>query len=97
MGALDMSRPWLVAYPNPARIGLTISYNLTATAPTRLRIYDAAGKLVVNLRDAAQPRGRYTQRWSGMTANGKRVPAGVYFLKLQSGETRLTQKLIIQR
>jgi len=29
--------------------------------------------------------------------NGKQVPAGIYFVKLESGDTRLTQKLIIQR
>jgi hypothetical protein len=96
-GALDLSRPWLVAYPNPTRIGLTISYNLAGTAPTRLRIYDAAGKLIANLWDAARPRGRYVAHWNALAAGGGRVAAGVYFVKLESGGSRLTQKLVIQR
>jgi hypothetical protein len=94
---LDLSKPWLTAYPNPARLGLNISYNITSTATTHLRIYDAAGKVVANLMDAARPHGQYVTYWSGLAANGKQVPAGIYFVKLESGDTRLTQKLIIQR
>jgi hypothetical protein len=96
-GALDQSQPWLVAYPNPTRVGLTISYNITGTAPTRLRIYDAAGKLVANLWDATRPRGRYVAHWNALAAGGGRVAAGVYFVKLESGGSRLTQKFIVQR
>ena len=94
---LDLSKPWLTAYPNPTRVGLNISYNLTGTAPTRLRVYDAAGKIVTNLWDATRSRGQYVTRWGGLAGNGRQVPAGIYFVKLESGDTRLTQKLIIQR
>lgn len=96
-GALDMSRPWLVAYPNPTSVGLTISYNITGTAPTHLRIYDAAGKLVASLWNATRERGQYVARWNALTAGGSRIAAGVYFVKLESGESRLTQKFIVQR
>ena len=95
--ALDLSKPWLVVYPNPTRAGLSINYNVTSTASTCLRVYDASGKLVANLWDATRSRGHYVTQWSGLTTNGRQVPAGVYFVKLESGETRLTQKLIVQR
>ena len=94
---LDLSKPWLTAYPNPTRLGLNISYNITGTAPTRLRVYDATGKVVTSLWDATRSRGQYVTRWSGLAANGRQVPAGIYFIKLESGDTRLTQKLVIQR
>jgi hypothetical protein len=97
VNGLDLSKPWLTAYPNPTRRGLNISYNITGTAPTRLRVYDATGKVVTNLWDATRSRGQYVAHWSGLAANGKQTPAGIYFLKLESGDTRLTQKLIIQR
>jgi hypothetical protein len=97
VSGLDLSKPWLTASPNPARSGLNISYNITNTAPTRLRVYDAAGKVVTNLWDAGRSRGQYVTHWSGLAANGRQVPAGIYFVKLESGDTRLTQKLIIQR
>jgi hypothetical protein len=97
VAGLDLSKPWLTAYPNPTRLGLNISYNITSTATTRLRVYDAAGKVVTNLWDAARPSGQYLTHWNGMAADGTRVPAGIYFVKLESGDTRLTQKLIIQR
>lgn len=97
VSGLDLSKPWLTAYPNPARLGLNISYNVTSTAPTRLRVYDAAGKVVARLWDATRSRGQYVTHWSGLAADGRQVPAGIYFAKLESGDTRLTQKLIIQR
>jgi hypothetical protein len=96
-GALDLSRPWLVAYPNPTSVGLTISYNVTGTAPTHLRIYDAAGKLVASLLNATRERGQYVAQWNALAAGGSRIAAGVYFVKLESGESRLTQKFIVQR
>ncbi|MCX6840963.1 MAG: T9SS type A sorting domain-containing protein [candidate division WOR-3 bacterium] len=95
-GALDLSRPWLVAYPNPTSVGLTISYNITGTAPTHLRIYDAAGKLVASLWNATREHGQYVAHWNALTAGGGRIAAGVYFVKLESGESRLTQKFIVQ-
>jgi hypothetical protein len=94
---LDQTKPWLTAYPNPARLGLNIGYNVTSPAATRLRVYDAAGKVVTSLWDGARSRGQYVTHWSGLAANGRQVPAGIYFVKLESGDTRLTQKVIIQR
>jgi len=94
---LDLSRPWLTAYPNPTRVGLNISYNITSAAPTRLRVYDATGQVVTSLWNATRSRGNYVARWNGLAANGRQVPAGIYFVKLESGDTRLTQKLVIQR
>ncbi len=96
VNGLDLSKPWLAAYPNPARLGLNISYNITNAAPTRLRVYDATGEVVANLWNATRSRGQYVTRWNGLAANGRQVPAGIYFVKLESGDTRLTQKLIIQ-
>jgi len=94
---LDLSKPWLTAYPNPTRLGLNISYNIPSAATTRLRVYDATGKVVTNLCDASRPRGQYATHWNGMAADGRQVPTGIYFVKLESGDSRLTQKLIIQR
>lgn len=93
----DQTRPWLLVYPNPTRTGLTLSYNLTDPASTHLRIYDAAGKLAADLSHSPRPRGRHTAYWNGLTAQGNQAAAGVYFVKLQSGDTRLTQKFVIQR
>ncbi|MGA2500928.1 MAG: T9SS type A sorting domain-containing protein, partial [Tepidisphaeraceae bacterium] len=73
----NISQPFLRAYPNPTRAGLTIAYNLTMAANTRVRIYDVAGSLVKNLADGPRGPGVYYAHWNGM------APAGVYFVKLQ--------------
>jgi len=97
VNGLDLSKPWLTAYPNPTHLGLSISYNIIGAAPTRLRVYDVTGEVVANLWDATRSRGQYVTHWNGLAANGRQVPAGIYFLKLESGDTRLTQKLVVQR
>jgi hypothetical protein len=88
---------WLAVTPNPTRAGLTLSYNLVGAGGTRIRIYDAAGKLVRNLLDAALLGGRHELRWDGTDTRGLRVPSGVYFAALESGGARLSRKLIIER
>jgi len=94
---LDMSRPFLAVYPNPTRSGLVVDYNITSPARARVRVYDAAGKLVASVYDGPQLRGRHTFRWSGLGPRGQRPAAGVYFVKLESGDVRLAQKFVVQR
>ena len=89
-------RYWLAVAPNPTRVGLTLSYNLPGAGDTRVRIYDASGKLVRNLLDAAMLGGRHELRWDGTDAQGRRVPSGVYFAALENGGARLAQKVIIE-
>jgi len=95
-GPLDRSKPFLSAFPNPTRSGLIIDYSITSPARTRVRVYDAAGKLVANLADAPRLRGRYTLRWSGLGPRNERPAAGVYFVQLESGDVRLARKFVIQ-
>jgi hypothetical protein len=94
---LDMSRPFLAVYPSPTRSGLVVDYNVMSPAHTRVRVYDATGKLVASVYDGPQLRGRHTFRWSGLGPRGQRPAAGVYFVKLESGDVRLAQKFVVQR
>ena len=98
MGAVEaLDRQELIAYPNPTRSGLTIRYSIVSPAATSVRIYDTAGKLVRTLYDAPALAGSHALRWDGLSNWRRRVAAGVYFVQLESGTTRLTRKLIIQR
>jgi outer membrane protein assembly factor BamB len=94
---LALSHAWLRVTPNPTRAGLTLTYNLTGPANTRLRVYDAAGKLVASLAGGPRLRGTHQVRWDGRTTSGRPAAAGVYFAALESGETRLARKLVIER
>lgn len=87
----------LTIYPNPAPINrLNIAFTLPVGAHIRLRVYDATGSLIRTLADAAFPPGRQTIFWDGRATNGAPVAPGVYFIKLETGKSPVTRKLIIQ-
>ncbi len=88
----------LTLYPNPSlTANITVSYALPSAGPVRLQVYDVTGVLVKTLIDAPMPAGRHTVTWNCLTNKGAKVPAGVYFLKLRTSGSTLTQKLIVQR
>ncbi|MEO0078477.1 MAG: FlgD immunoglobulin-like domain containing protein, partial [candidate division WOR-3 bacterium] len=94
---LNLTRPFLTAYPNPMRSGLVVEYNLTSPALVRLRVFDAAGRTVRHLVDAPRLNGLHRIRWDGCDSRGQVLAGGIYFVELKSGDIRLTEKLVIQR
>ncbi|MEO0071203.1 MAG: T9SS type A sorting domain-containing protein [candidate division WOR-3 bacterium] len=87
----------LSVYPNPnPSTNITINYALPSSNPVRIQVYDITGTLVKTLVDGPMPAGRYAITWNCLTDKGVKVSAGVYFLKLKTATTTLTQKLVIQ-
>lgn len=91
VGEADVAPPQgIVAYPNPsvAPYGHT-QFRLSAAAGSELRIYDAAGHRVRTLRTDGS-----TAIWDGLCADGRPAPAGIYFVR---GETGPASKLQVLR
>ena len=83
--------------PNPFSGRTTISYECGQAGVTRLAVFDVSGRVVRALCDGFQPVGRYSVTWDGTAGNGQRVPAGVYFYRLDAGGQRLVKKAVISR
>lgn len=70
------------AAPNPTTTGTTIISVLAGPEEVlkrpRLRVFDAAGRLVRELRIAPRQAGTYRDYWDGRTEEGRRAPSGVY-------------------
>ena len=82
----------VVAAPNPFRATTTIAYGRDLEE-TRVTIHDLAGRLV---RAFEGPRGGATV-WDARDGNGRRVPAGVYFVSVASAdETRQTKVTVLR-
>ena len=83
--------------PNPFSATTSIRVSLgtqSASAHTRLVIYDLLGREIRNFTDIRPVNGNYSARWDGRTNRGEIAPPGIYFYALESGSQRVVKRLI---
>jgi hypothetical protein len=84
------------AYPNPFATVTNISLDLAKDVEQlKVTIYNLRGQKVRTLLNGKQAKGTIDLEWDGMDANGRRMPAGVYFCRLESAERRQSIKLML--
>ncbi|MCU0638394.1 MAG: T9SS type A sorting domain-containing protein [Candidatus Krumholzibacteria bacterium] len=81
--------------PNPFNPSTRIGFGLAAPAKVRLRVYDAAGRLVRELANGIMPAGRHVEEWDGRNEDGVAAASGVYFYRLESGSFTETRKMVL--
>jgi hypothetical protein len=72
-------------YPNPFKGTATFYYTLTEPSQVTLQIYNAYGKLIDTPVNTYQYNGNHQAQW-----NAGNLPAGIYFYRLTTGDTRQT-------
>jgi hypothetical protein len=77
---------------NPFRRGTTIRYALPARTQVDLAVYDLSGRKVACLAQGEKQPGRYEARF-----DASKLPAGVYFCRLEAGSETRTKKLVVGR
>ena len=93
-GALPQAMDLVVASANPVRGSLALRLDLPAPAAVRVHVLDAAGHEVARLAEGTLEAGRWPLTWS-VRNSGHRVPAGVYFVRLDSGGRAWTRKVMV--
>lgn len=84
-------------FPNPFGPSTTIGFRLPERSDVLLRIYDAAGRLVRTLMNAAAAPGAHTVTWDGRNDGGEAVESGVYFYRFEVDNLVETRKMILTR
>jgi len=84
-------------HPNPTSAGATVSFRLGQPEYVRLSVVDATGRTVRSLREGMMAAGDYNQSWDGRGERSGDVPAGVYFVRLQTSKGISTQRLAVMR
>ena len=80
------------AAPNPTSGDTRLAYRLPASQNVRITVHDVRGRLVRSLLDDTAGAGEHAVLWNGCDDQGRRAPAGVYFVNLQTGQgTPLTE------
>ncbi len=82
-------------YPNPFNPSTNISYGVPRDGFVSLLVYNVLGQKVRTLVDLPRAAGRYTVTWDGRDESGHVVGTGVYFYRLQAGESALVKKMLL--
>jgi hypothetical protein len=82
--------------PRPSVFGrsVVIGYALPRASEVSLSVYDATGALVRQLSHGRATAGDYRLTWDGRDEQGRAVPAGAYFCRLEAGELRAAAALL---
>ena len=88
---------FLTVSPNPSAAGFAVSFRLPGRQRVTAGVYDARGALVRRLADEVFAEGEHRLEWAGERHDGRRVPAGVYFLRVASPDLKATRKLVCVR
>jgi glucose/arabinose dehydrogenase len=84
------------ARPNPAS-HFSLNYSLARASRARLDVFDARGGLVRTVSDGFLEAGSHAASWDGRDAAGRPAPSGTYLLRLDSGQSRISEKLTLLR
>jgi hypothetical protein len=81
-------------HPNPFNPATTITFALSATTTTSLRVFDLSGRFVqMLLNEEMLGRGEHELVWSGTDVHGRKMPSGTYFYRLQAGDYTETKRM----
>jgi hypothetical protein len=89
-------------FPNPFNQVTAIRFQVSGTntchlTPITLKIYDLSGRLVRTFNLCNPRKSVQSVLWDGRDDNGKVLPGGVYFYRLEAGRSNITKKLILLR
>jgi len=81
--------------PNPSGGGTRIGYALAAAAEVVLEVFDEQGRSVRVWSEGRKPSGEGEALWDGADAAGRRVRAGMYYIRLRAGGSEAVRSVIM--
>jgi hypothetical protein len=85
------------ARPNPVSGATEIRYQLPASSPVQIRVYNVAGQVVKTLVEGKQEAGYKSVTWDGRNDRGVPVGSGVYLYRMEAGSFTATRKMVVVR
>ena len=83
------------ASPNPVRQRTVIAFDLPEPTLVQVAIYDVAGRRLKLLVHELLPAGARQTAWDRHDESGQLVSPGIYFLRLDAGVHRSTQRIVV--
>jgi len=89
----EMSR----SIPNPFSDCTMIKYQMGKESRVTIKVFDITGSFLCTLVDGPHKPGCFEITWNGKNDKGKKLPAGVYFYVINTGEFKSIHKAVIVR
>ena len=87
----------ITASPNPARGSTAVEFALPSAGDVTLRVFDVSGRSVASIERAGLAAGRHSLDWNTRDMSGRKVPAGVYFYRVEGVAASKTHKVTVLR
>ncbi|MEO0137371.1 MAG: T9SS type A sorting domain-containing protein [candidate division WOR-3 bacterium] len=77
--------------------GGNIQYQVQKSGFVRLKVFDAAGRLIKNIVNDYQEAGIYSVNWNACDESMRKVSPGIYFVVLEVEKEQITRKAVVVR
>ncbi|MDZ7392234.1 MAG: T9SS type A sorting domain-containing protein [candidate division KSB1 bacterium] len=84
-------------YPNPSGGNSTVRFSLAKESPACVAVVDVRGVTVRVLAEGVLAAGEHLLTWDGTDAQGRKLPAGVYFCRIVTSGEHHVEKLVRTR
>src|SRR3989339_56059 len=85
------------SYPNPFNQATNITFNVFRHVTVTAAIYDVHGRIVTRLIEGEMDAGRDAIEWDGRDERQCEAPGGIYALKFNAGDYRVTKRIVLVR
>lgn len=94
LGQNEMGRILSIS-PNPVAGQATFEYSLDKAANVNIEVYSIDGRYQASILDAYVEQGISRFVWNVRDDIGRKLPAGVYFVVLQTDSEKVTQRMVV--
>ena len=84
-------------YPNPFTDMATFSFELEETTNVKIVIFDMTGKIIKTVANGEFSQGTNKVQWNGNTDSDAPAAAGVYYYRIEAGNSITTNRIILSR
>jgi len=83
--------------PNPFSGKTSIGFDLPERSMVSMEIYDVRGRRVAILENRTLNAGTHSVEWTARGADGRELPAGIYFCRMSSAGRKMITKMVVTR
>ncbi len=84
-------------YPNPFNPSTMIRFELTKREKINVSIYNLKGQKINQVFSDSLNAGQHQIEWNGLDSKAKKCPSGVYFYRIDSNSSSVTNKMMLMK